>query len=660
MYAHQNNILSIPAKLLYQDWGLMSEANYYKKCTRGKLVRTKEGKGADNQAWVSYYDLPIEIQQRCIKTFGDPEKVVVRNILENYILPDTNAINFYARHSKPNGRPLSEEKQREKATNAIILNAIKLVFEDRGVTAKMFGKKKTLIWQNVSNAVNNLNQKKWHYKLPGNHRKLKQRYQDYLQYGYGLLIHKGEGATNASRINKNNGDFLLAQYCLPIKLTIPEVLERYELERVKKGWPTLSNGSVYNFLYQPERERIWTLARHGKETYSKKYKHTLTREKSNWFPNCYWAIDGTKLDWIHFWDDASNKMGAKLKIDVMFDVYSEKIIGWALSFTESHVEHFKAIKMAVNEAQCRPYFLTYDNQGGHKMNRMKTLYNSLVAVNGGTHHPNKAKEHSNPAEGLFNRLQKQVINKFWYSDGQSITVKRDDNKVNIDYILKNKSALKTVEDLYAAWETAVVIWNNKKHPHFEQTRNEVYQHEMLRKENLSIYEIMDKMWIDQKKRPIQYKSHGLDFRLGDKKHQFEVYDADGNIDLEFRRKNVGKKFIIRYDPDFLDGYIQLCTKDENDNIIHIANAEPKRKIQEVPILMNEGDKEQWAKDYKVRETEYNRDLADLEALLNRTGITPEQEMEDQDLLVKFKGNLNKVQRSKIEAQENLTSAASRL
>ena len=666
MYQYQNNVLSIPAKILYEELALIAYDTYHNWCKRGKLVRTKEGRGKGNTAWVSFHDIKEDwVKEAVKKCLGSPDKIVTINDLEKYIDHDNTAAKYFAAHRKPDGSTLSPEKQLEKTTNARILNAIKTVFKERDALVKR--KKRVQAWKNISDAVNHLatikygnDTVKWQFKLPGNERSLQRRYNEYIKKGYEALIHKGEGSKNALVINNEIGDFLLAQYSLPIKLTIPEVLERYEMARVKnEQWRTLSNSAVYNYLYEPERERLWTLARHGKEAYQKKYKRTHTIDKSNWFPNCYWAIDGTKLDWIHVWDESSNKMGAKLKINVMFDVYSEKIIGWDVSFTESHIEHFNTIKMAVNESQCRPYFLTYDNQGGHKMKRMQTLYDSVVAKTGGHHHPGKAKQHGNPAEGLFRRIQQQVINKFWWSDGQSITVKRDDNKMNTDFILENKSLLKTVEELIESWVAAVNIWNNKKHPHFEATRNEVYAHEMPMCEELSLFDIMDKMWIDQKKTPITYKAHGLLFRLGNKKLEFEVYDADGNIDLEFRRKNIGKKFIIRYDPSFLDGYIQLCAKDEEGNIYNVANAQPKRKPQPVPVLMQPGDKEQWEKDNKINDLELQRDLGVIEKLLHRTGITPEKEMEDQDLIVKLKGNMNKFHRSKVESEENLTIATSR-
>ncbi|MGV4506724.1 hypothetical protein ACQ1QD_11670, partial [Ornithobacterium rhinotracheale] len=88
MYAYQNNIVSIPAKLLYEDWAIISYDYYKVLCRRGKLVRTKEGRGQDNQAWVSFHDLPvvkgINLKEYCVRALGRPEDNLVRNQLEKY------------------------------------------------------------------------------------------------------------------------------------------------------------------------------------------------------------------------------------------------------------------------------------------------------------------------------------------------------------------------------------------------------------------------------------------------------------------------------------------------------------------------------------------------------------------------------------------------
>lgn len=652
MYQFQNNILSIPAKLLYEDWRLMSYDSYLKKCNRKQLIRTKEGKGPGNTPWVSFPDLPQDIKVVCLTKLGNPDDVVAVNQLEQYIQPDVKAAKFFSSHVTPDGKKLSELKQRQRTINCCVLNAIQTVFKDKGVAGRMFGKRKTKIWANVSDAVNKLNSEKWAHNLPSAAKRLQEKYENYLKVGYPLFIHKGEGNQNTAKIRGSVADFILAHYALPIKLTVPMVLEKYNSVKEDNGWADLSESGIYNWLYEPEQERVWTLGRHGKQAYSNKFQHTLTRDKSNWFPNVYWAIDGTKLDWIHFDDSTSNKMGAKLRINVMFDVYSEKIIGWSLSETEDHADHFRAIKSAVKQSGCKPYLLTYDSQSGHKMTRMQELYSNIVAADGGTHHIHRVGQKNNPAEQLFNRFQQQVVTKFWFSDGQGIKVRRDDHKPNTDFIEENKHLLKSKSDLISAWEYAVQQWNEKEHPHFSESRNQVYAHDMPMREDLSVNDIMQYMWIEESNNPITYKKEGLTMWMSNTQYQYEVYDADGSIDLEFRRKNVGKKFVVRYDPDAMDVYVQLYEVDSEGAKVFVAFAEPKRKHIDIPVLMKDGDKEQWAKDFAVRDREFKRDNDALQALLARTGITPDTLIEDQELAIKFKGNAPKKQAQTADIDES--------
>lgn len=359
MYQFHNNILSIPAKLLYNDWGLMTYDNYLKLANRGKLVRSRKGKGSDSEALLSVYDLPVhnglDYKAVCYQKLGNPKEVAIKNILEQYILPDAAAAQYFLAHRKPNDKPFSKEIQIEKTTNACILNALKMVLKDSAATHKVFGKNKIKLWHNISEAVNAIDADKWHFNLPSNERSLKRKFLKYQKEGYSVFISGLEGKQNAQKIKGDVADYVLATYCLPNKLSVPMLLAKYNAVKQDKGWGNLSDRAINLWLNEPAQKRIWMLARHGKETYNKHFKHTLSKDKSAYFPNSYWAIDGSKLDWIRFNADATNKMSADLKENLIFDTYSEMIIGYSIGFTESHIEHFKALRMAVNTAGCRPF-----------------------------------------------------------------------------------------------------------------------------------------------------------------------------------------------------------------------------------------------------------------------------------------------------------------
>lgn len=645
-YEHYNNILCIPGGWLV-DNNIVS-LSYYCQLVSKKFFTILRRGGNGRTALVEFESMRPEFKQKVIELAGDPNEVAATYRLEKYIKPNYEAAGYFSKVRKANGRGLEPQKQVEYLTNAIILDAIDLIVLNSQKTKKKVNGAKTKLWQNIAEAVNELPLTKYQHSIPGNYRSIERLFKKYKSEGYSSLVHGLLDNDNRRKISGEIADFILATYCLPNKPLISTVTALYNQERLEHGWPSLTEQSISMFLDQPEISRIWTLARHGKDYYKKQFGHKLKRDRSEWFPNAYWAIDGTKLDWVHYFDTASG-MAAKLKINPVFDVYSEMIIGYSISETEDHTDHFKALRSAVNHSGKRPYKLTYDNQSGHKSKRMQELYEGLVARQGGCHNPTRPYESSNPVEQIFNRLQQQVISTFWFSDKQGIQVHNQDNKPNMDFIQKHKHKLYTREDLIKAWELAVKLWNEAAHPTLKISRAEAYRLEAPMSEEIDFMEVMNLFWVNETKQ-VTYKADGITIKIAGISHTYEVYNSENAIDLQFRRYNVGRKFIVRYDPEALDQYVQLLELTATGEKAVVAMAQPKRAHQEIPVLMKEGEKEAWYQDFKVRDLELERDQQELAALLNRTGITPEKLIEDQDLMIKMGGRLPKEDRSNAESE----------
>ena len=398
--------------------------------------------------------------------------------------------------------------------------------------------------------------------------------------------------------------------------------------------------AVGAWLDKTEQKRIWMLARDGKDNYMKHFGHTVTRNRSQWFPNAWWAIDGTKLDLVHFANN-KQKMAAELKINVVFDVHSEKIIGWDIAYSENHASHFRAIKMAVNEAGCRPHLFTYDKQSGHTSAKMQDLYNKLPAK-GGTHYSHKVGRKSSPAEQIFNRLQQQVISKMWFSDKQGIKVRTATNRPNTDFIVEYKEALPTVDELMNWWIIAVNKWNAGKQEGWEYSRTERYNEPTEHRQEISIMDQLSMFWIDETKPKIYY-GHGMPLTVEGRDYLYEVYDENNAIDIEFRRKYVREKLIVRYDPERLDEFVGLYELTASGEKTFVAYAQSKRLHESIPILKRD-DADVWLKkDVSARNDEETRDQQAYERLTQRTGITREVLIELQELDAKFQGKLQKAE-----------------
>lgn len=647
MYTYFNKTLCIELDALVGELGYKMDT-IQKYILRGKLNRIRKG-GNGRTSLIEFESIQdSDLKEQIIAFAGDPKKKASASILESYIDKDYDAATFFTTYRKSNGKALTFDKQKEYTTNAMIMNAIDTIVISKKSNNRRLTGNKGRLWENISNAVNQLSSEKFPHSVPGNLRSIERAYKKYKTEGYGSLVHGGVGNDNRTKIAGDIADYILATYCLPNKPMIPTVLALYDSARVKKGWPTLSESAIQQFLDKPENQRIWTLGRHGRDEYDRKFGHKLSRDRSQWFPNAYWAIDGSKLDWIHYFDNDLG-MAAKLKMNPVFDVYSEVILGNSYSETERHTDHFTSLKAAMNFTQSRPFKLTYDNQSGHKSKRMQELYDGLIAQGGGVHHPTKAYAKSNPAEQIFNRFQQQVISTFWFSDKQSIKSRDINNTPNIDFIKSHKHQLMNKKQLFKAWELAVKKWNNAPHPLIAgKTRLEVYQETATMTESIDFLEMINLFWVDESKL-IKYGNDGLTIHISGEKYMFEVYDADNKIDIEFRRLNIGKRFIVRYDPEELGSYVQLLELTAEGEKVFSAHAQPKRKHQEIPVLFKDGEKELWHQDFSVREMELERDKKQLAALRQKTGITPEQLIEDQELMIKMGGDLPKDTRSDVEA-----------
>lgn len=652
MYVQYKNRICVELRWLIER-NIISLTSYkYHKRASNLIVANRACKGQG--ALIEFDSINIQdLKSAIIKELGDPYTNSLNQILENSIDHNEEAFEYFASFKLPDGRNLPEENQREYYANVIILDAIDKIINNYKQTQRL-NKSVSLMdtWATLSNSVEEFQSNKYPHSLPKNHRSLQRKLKKYKAEGFLSIVHKGFGNGNNTKITKEIGDFILAVYCLPNKPTIPVVHQMYKAEAKKQKWASISESAIAVFLDKTENKRIWTIARHGKAVYSNQFQHHVKRDRSNWFPNSYWAIDGTKLDWIHY-EDNTIKMAAKLKINPVVDVFSEAIIGWSFSETENHVDHFTALKMAFDTSGAKPYLFTYDNQSGHKSKRMQDLYNKVVASKG-THYPHRARSSSNPIEQIFNRFQQQVLNTMWFSDGQTIKARNLDNLPNMDFIQDQKHKLKNKEKLEKVFEYCVNKWNAMEHPKFPgMSRIEAYTTiEPAMEEKVSFLDIIGMFWISSNEST--YKRGGIAIDVARERYEFEVYDQNDQIDLEFRKKYVGQKFIVKYDPDALDSYVRLYRKLANGSLEFVANAQPKRAHESIPALMEEGDKENWLKDYEVRNQEYQRDLKEYQELMKRTGITPEKLIEDQELMFKLGGDAKKEDRSKAEAQGFLT------
>ncbi|MEI7486815.1 MAG: hypothetical protein WCJ72_05305 [Chryseobacterium sp.] len=656
MFEYYNNTLCVEGKWLVKE-RILSASSLKKMAERGTIKKERPARGLGNCALYVYNSLPERFKNIIEHDLGiDPYEQKSMIHFSEYLKSDENAGAYFGNYELEDGRYLSEANSdavEEYTANACIFNAIeKIIIKVVSANPKI---NKAELWQNITNSIHNMSKDlklKYPFSLPENPQALRAKYEAcvlnksnkrYPRTGLEGLIHNNYSNKHSIKITKEVGEWLIAYYSLPIKCSIPELLLAYEKKRSETGFPKLSESGIQNFLMKPEIERIWLRPRDGKDAYINRFGHSIKKDKETLFPNAHWAIDGTKLDTIHV-KDSANKMGADMNIDCVIDVYSEKILGWSLSESETHVDHFKALKMAVNTACAKPYLFTYDAQSGHRTNKMQELYSRVVA-SGGTHYHHKVGRKSNPIEQVFNRFQQQVIGKRWFSDKQSIKSKQSRSQVNTEFIKEFKAALPTKDELYKHFIVMVDEWNSMKHPRFkEKSRNEVFNMKSEYTQELDAFEQISMFWLNETT-PKLYKKEGMRLTVSGADYEFEVYDENDAVDLEFRRKRVNTKLIVSYDPEYLNEYIKLYELNEKGQKVFVAYAQKKRAHSQSPIIRKAQQDEKMRADMNVRDDEMMRDWETYQKIAERTGITRESLIDEQNAMITNNWELN----AKLEA-----------
>jgi len=236
--------------------------------------------------------------------------------------------------------------------------------------------------------------------------------------------------------------------------------------------------------------------------------------------------------------------------------------------------------MAIETAGHKPFEIVTDNQGGQKTTDSLSFMSRICRISRTTEpHRPQAKT----IESIFGRFQREVLHGDWRFTGQNITATSRDSRPNLEFVEANADDLYTFEELCAAYAEYRQRWNDLRHPESKMSRREMY----LRSQNpeapaLSQYDYMEMFW-RVTERPSEFTSSGIAIQVEGQRYSYEVLDAEGHPDMEFRRSNTTRKFFVRYDPDDMTR-VWLCTKPTVGGLRMVVPAVPyavvHRAIQE--------------------------------------------------------------------------------
>ncbi|KAA6351249.1 hypothetical protein EZS27_001395 [termite gut metagenome] len=550
---------------------------------RGRVHRLNRGGGLNNQVFIDYSTLPEVYREKFEERFGNPVEVLEQRKKEEAVTLDSNAKVFYSeyRYEKAGEMvSLPESLQKEYTLNASVIKMLEATFQKRKAMRKSLGGATKHVFETIvaeSEALRDL----CGHTLPVNAVRLREKMNAFRSEGFIALLSGKVGNSNTLKISKEVGDYIIAlkRSRVPI-YTDTQLFEVFNLEAPIRGWkPLQSIRSLTTYLDRPDVRPLWYDAAYGElkahQLFSRKNRTLLPSMRDS-----LWYSDGTKLNLYYKDFDEKGKLLIKT-IDVyeVMDAYSEVLLGYHIG-EENYETQYHAFRMAIQTAGHKPYELVTDNQGGHKkldtagfLRKICRVYRPTAPYSG----------QSKSIESVFGRFQSQHLHKLFAFTGQNITTKKENSRPNLEFVEANKDKLYTLQELKVAYAAARKEWNESAHPAMGISRMEMYQ-KSVNPETVTVnaLDMVEMFWI-QSDKPHTFTSSGLEITINKHTHAYEVYASAGVPDRDWRRKNVGRKFVVRYDPYCLTS-IRLYCIEANGDLRFDRIAEPymvvHRNIQE--------------------------------------------------------------------------------
>lgn len=576
---YYNKMICVTVDELTQEYDgqrVMTASNYKQLCARKRLFIARKAGGFGVYALIMYSSLPDRFRARFEAIHGNPEQILEQQKMEKKVLKiDKDARDFYMSHILPNGKTLVDTKVEEYTINASVLGLVLTALNERmaKVQALGGGVPKDL-WHKALDLSESY-RKDYNHTLPNTLRGFRDKMNAYKRDSYIALISGKDGNENTLKITDEAGDQIIALKRSKVPVyTNSQLFAKYNEIAKEKGWkPLKSISSLVSFLERPEVKRRWYDAVHGelaaRQKYTRKHKTALPS-----FRDSLWYADGTKLNLFYKDYDENGKLQVRTtQVYEVMDAFSETFLGHFISDRENFNAQYNAFRMAIQTAGHRPYEIVVDNQGGHKKDEAKDLFEHICHVFRFTA-PYSGQ--SKTIESAFGRFQAEILHQDWRFTGQNITTKKATSRPNMEFIEANKENLYTLEELKIAYAKAREAWNNAKHPATGIARMEMYKNS-VNPETTEVdqLDMIEMFWLTTPK-PSTFTASGITIEINKKKYAYEVLGTDKMPDLEFRKKHTFRQFYVMYDP--LDmTQVRLYTKETN-GMRYVATAEPYVKI----------------------------------------------------------------------------------
>jgi hypothetical protein len=432
---------------------------------RGKVARLKRA-GPHSPALLSYESLPSRERAKVDALVSNPHAAAAGNDIEALIVHDAGLSEKFMNYHDASGY-LKPERQRMLYANCIVLEAVGRYVEGCRMKRSSLGKRSKMppcSWGDIAVAVREVDRSRFPHGLPGNARRLEEKFRRYGREGWEMFIHGNRCNVHAARIDDaDKWSWTVKMLSDSRNLDCEQAARLYNLMAAQKGWKTVTGATM----------RVWR-RKYWAETYAGRrgataFMNTVAmqvKRRAPEFPLCFWSVDGWVAELLYQkFENGCTSYHHRATIVAVLDACTKYPVGYAVGTHESP----KLIRAALRDAARhtgelfgRMYRTQQIQSDRYAIGGMTPFYEGMSAYyTPAAAHNAKAK----PVEPYFRYLQKEYCQMLPNWSGFGITSGKD-RQPSVDALNLNKKSFPDFEGVCRQLDTVMGLERKRKGPEY--------------------------------------------------------------------------------------------------------------------------------------------------------------------------------------------------
>ena len=334
----------------------MTESNLKLLRHRGKLKQVRRA-CYDTPALFAVESLPLKYRTEVYRRYPDLQEKADSKPFMDTIIPDGQAMQFYADYVLADGRHLTIEKQAEYSNNCAIMNAFRQCIETSNSHRLRQGKprlNKTEFWCKAAAALPRLADR-FPHSLPESDRRLQRKFDEYLHDGYVCFISKKFQNANAAKVDDDVKESVLVQLIgHHNNLDNVAIANLYNAVAKQQDWKAITPSAVA--VWREKLDLVTSAGRLGGTNFRNTKSMQVKRTRPT-APFLMWTLDGWDVELLYQTTKTDSKGRSvttyhnRLTLEVVLDPCINYPIGYAVGTHETPELIAEALRDAAKHSE---------------------------------------------------------------------------------------------------------------------------------------------------------------------------------------------------------------------------------------------------------------------------------------------------------------------